>query len=525
MISFILLLLLSCQSHRVGEWNEPNLVLVGKDWLIPDPPPEGAPKPHPPYDDRWKKNDTTIVALIASFRETRCGDTLYNFFTKAAHPDRVFIGVVQQNRDDDPDCVEHYCKRMNSPLTKIGVGEYKNEKNCKHYEQVRMMRLKDTEAKGPVYARALGSELVVEKTDDYCMQIDAHTDVDTDWDVKLLGQWGAAENEFAVLTTYPTNIHDLGKNSNNHWEMPHLCQASIVGKGQVRNAQARAAANLQRPLLAPLWAAGLSFGRCHHEIKVPNDVHLKHVFNGEEYGRGSRLWTYGYDFYTITRPIVGTYYGGEKGGRGWWHTDHNELKEANERLATLLRFPGSNQSPQAVEKLGKWGLGPRRTLEQYAIFSGVDTINRKSSKGDAACIAYYVDWDDSKERAEYEKKYGRKPGVAVEVKKKETPREEKKEEPTKKENEIKPISNLIKSEQKSAETIKKEIKPISNLAAKQIKDSIGASEEYQNFQTLQAEILEASFLLVILCCACIYKRETVLSFFRTNKNFNAEKNT
>jgi hypothetical protein len=53
-----------------------------------------------------------------------------------------------------------------------------------------------------------------------------------------------------------------------------------------------------------------------------------------------------YDFYTITRPIIGTYYGGEKGGRGWWHTNNTELRYANERLSTLLKFPNSDQSPE-----------------------------------------------------------------------------------------------------------------------------------------------------------------------------------
>ena len=60
-------------------------------------------------------------------------------------------------------------------------------------------------------------------------------------------------------------------------------KASFHGAGVVSNGQARAAANLERPMIAPLWAAGLSFSRCHAERNVPNDVNLRHIFSGEEH--------------------------------------------------------------------------------------------------------------------------------------------------------------------------------------------------------------------------------------------------
>jgi hypothetical protein len=63
---------------------------------------------------------------------------------------------------------------------------------------------------------------------------------------------------------------------------------------------------------------------------------------------------------------------------------------------------------EAYEKMGRYVLGTKRTLEQYVDFCGVDTINRKSSSGDSHCIVYYVDWDDSDVKAEYEKKKAEK---------------------------------------------------------------------------------------------------------------------
>ena len=55
---------------------------------------------------------------------------------------------------------------------------------------------------------------------------------------------------------------------NHAHEVPHLC-AIIWEGGHVRNQQAKAARNLKRPKLTTLWAAGLSFSKCHAERAVP----------------------------------------------------------------------------------------------------------------------------------------------------------------------------------------------------------------------------------------------------------------
>ena len=55
-----------------------------------------------------------------------------------------------------------------------------------------------------------------------------------------------------------------------------------------RNSQAKAARMLTSPLLTTLWAAGLSFSKCHFERRVPNDPNLPFVFDGEEFSRTLR---------------------------------------------------------------------------------------------------------------------------------------------------------------------------------------------------------------------------------------------
>jgi len=397
--------------YETGNWDDMNIVYTKEDqgWVKhpgnygnglvrPGIIVDGVPKPGvyssgntpPPIncDNEWAKTEATITVEIAALRETRCPMTLKNLFGKANYSDRIFIGIIQQNAPDDVDCLQGYCDLMGTPVSneQLLAGD---AGDCKHFHQVRMHRMSHLEAKGPVFARSK-QILTINDDDDFCMQIDAHTDVVPGWDVSMVGQWIDTGNEYAVLSTYPTNVDHIGINVNKHWEMPHLCKASFSGKGRIHNEQALAAANLEVPLLAPLWAAGLSFAKCHAERNVPTDPELKSTFTGEEYARGARLWTAGYDFYSITRPILGTYYGAQKGGKGGFKHNSDEHNRANERMATLLKWPESNQTKEAYDDLGIYGVGKKRTLEQYAEFSGVDTIKQQSH---GRCVVQYIPWD------------------------------------------------------------------------------------------------------------------------------------
>jgi len=381
------MLYMACGATSKSHWHDNNIVLIDGHWaLIPN---TTYGSPHAPLDDRWKSPKATIIVLVAALREDRLPVTIMSAFDNAKYPHRVRFGIVQQNDDSDPDALESVCNQRGTPLVKI-EGKFSNPNNCVEFSKVRMLRMHSSEAKGPVYARGQQPKLVEEE--DFCMQIDAHTVFKQDWDVLMLEQWGMTENEFAVLSTYPTNHKDLEKNSNNHWEMPHICAVNMNPSGEISNRQAGAVAMLDRPALAPFWAAGLSFSRCHAERNVPNDPNMKQIFSGEEFSRGARLWTHGYDFYSITRPIIGVYYGGEKGNHGSWHSDRTEAKISQNRLMTLLKLPNSNQSEDAIKSLGSFALGSKRALEQYIEFSGADTINVKTQ---AKCIVYYVPWEDS----------------------------------------------------------------------------------------------------------------------------------
>lgn len=131
--------------------------------------------------------------------------TLYNLYTKAAYPNRISLGVVQQNLDYDIDCLEAYCKML-LLLKERNIQEFdrlsllSSDKECPFRNQITMDRVSAHESKGPTWARARGSLML--KDEEFCMQIDSHMDFVGKWEVKMMNMWALTNNEYGILSTY-----------------------------------------------------------------------------------------------------------------------------------------------------------------------------------------------------------------------------------------------------------------------------------------------------------------------------------
>ncbi|ETV66304.1 hypothetical protein H257_17208 [Aphanomyces astaci] len=50
------------------------------------------------------------------------------------------------------------------------------------------------------------------RDEEFCLQLDAHSQLLADWDTKLVKEWVRTDNEMAVLTAYPSGFHMIGEN-------------------------------------------------------------------------------------------------------------------------------------------------------------------------------------------------------------------------------------------------------------------------------------------------------------------------
>jgi hypothetical protein len=334
---------------------------------------------------------------IASHRDPLCPKTLYNMYTKAASPEKIFVRILQQRDPEiDIDCLTGYCELM--AADKIPPDPSIDPLvNCPFKDHIFIYEIHAKEAAGPTWARGLiskeieksykGGGLTDVKPQDHCMSIDSHMDFEPHFDDKMVQMWEDAKNEYAVLSTYVQDVEHLGEDGNgkSHHQVPHLCMVTFTT--QVRTHATKCATDLVKPKLTnAVWGAGLSFAKCHAELKVQVDPHTPHIFDGEEFNRSARFWTYGYDIYTPNHVYVLHDYHKSQSNPVMhsWSTNKNvggTIADSNRRLRTMLGMKRGEPDANVALRMqqSKYGLGDRRSLSQLTQFSGIDLVNEKPS--------------------------------------------------------------------------------------------------------------------------------------------------
>jgi [Skp1-protein]-hydroxyproline N-acetylglucosaminyltransferase len=296
------------------------------------------------------KPDDTIFISIASYRDDECPDTLKSIYKNAKNPDNIYIGICQQNKDNDVDCLK-----------------YKNRDS-----QIKMVRLKHSDAKGPTYARYICSTLW--NGEEFYLQIDSHTQFLKNWDEKLIALFRELKNDKGVLTHYPKSKDD------NSDLVPYMCKSKY--SGDMFTFESALITKPTELLKAPFIAAGFLFLKGDFLNHVPFDPHLPYLFQGEELLLSARLWTNGYDFYTPKENICKHHYTRSEKPKYW--DDHKNIGETTDktklRVNYLLGWHNIDKVPEDAKKdIDKFGMGKNRSLDQYWTFCGIDFKNKKGS--------------------------------------------------------------------------------------------------------------------------------------------------
>lgn len=304
----------------------------------------------------------TIFVSVASYRDAQCEATLRDLFAKADHPSRVFVGVCEQNSEDPTE----KCELPTS--TKRPVRD----------DQVRRVRIPHTKAKGPTYARYLCSTLYRDET--WFMQIDSHTKFAKGWDTLAINNVKKCPSNSAILTHYPRVMEDYGKSDRG---VPVLCKSTFDGHGvPTFEAVILAPKSDGTPRPVPFVSGGFVFGPGRMVKDVPFDPSLDYLFQGEEILHSARLWTAGYDFYTPLDNVVFHQYE-RKGAPRFWNDIPTYAEAQNATLRKVRRLLGLDGP---ILKGYKYGLGSKRTIDEYWAFARIDPTT-KTSKSQATFCA------------------------------------------------------------------------------------------------------------------------------------------
>ena len=293
----------------------------------------------------------TIFVSIASYRDTECPATLADLFAKAAHPERVFAGVLWQVAPEDGD--EYVLVPSN-------------------HANVRGLRVNWEDSRGACWARGkVQAELFA--GEDYYLQVDSHSRFDVDWDIKLIKMLQSCPSPKAVISAHPnkyTPPDDLIVMGFPYLRARHFDDnrmLAINGRYFDKN----------RPLSAPIPNAfiggGFVFGPGSMVVDVPYDPFL--YFTGEEINMAVRLWTYGYDLYSPNDVIVYHDYTNERKRPRHWDDHKKEWVKLHEmaraRLQHLLNIRIC-KDPEIIKDLDRYGLGVVRSLREYETFANLD---------------------------------------------------------------------------------------------------------------------------------------------------------
>jgi hypothetical protein len=249
--------------------------------------------------DKCPEDERTIFVAIASYRDFQCRDTVESIFSRADHPERVRVAVVDQIVPGE----DGSCDRPHN-----SCDEDPDQSLCVYKNQLDVFQMEAELAVGPVFARHLGHRLY--RGEYYSMQSDAHVTFTRGWDVDIIKQMEATKDDMAVLTTYLTDvkgsIDEKGDSKRN--TRPIMCNTEYEGNGESKHlrhlSQPEAMPEITgMPQLEPYWAAGFSFSRGHFVATVPYDLYQPMIFQGEEMSITLRGFTVGYDFFAPERSV------------------------------------------------------------------------------------------------------------------------------------------------------------------------------------------------------------------------------
>jgi hypothetical protein len=190
---------------QTGEWINVKLY----------PKPNDLPRQSIPSG--FTDSDVDIFVGIAHYRDGRCAETLKNLFSKAKHPERVHVGIMQHihTEEDKLDCKKDYCRATGYTL---------DSGKCPHANHIQEIVDSFKDARGPGVSRYMQQQHLLGH-EEFCLQVDAHTDFVKNWDDEMIATWHATNNEYAIISTRPPDLSDPAKSEG---EVNHVCQAAFT---------------------------------------------------------------------------------------------------------------------------------------------------------------------------------------------------------------------------------------------------------------------------------------------------------
>ncbi|MEX5745865.1 GlcNAc-transferase family protein [Massilia sp. X63] len=305
----------------------------------------------------------TIFISIASYLDPMLFFTLNDALAKAARPELLALGVVDQHLEDQRAAIAAL------PFAR----------------QVRYVHLHPQDTLGVSWARNTAFSLYDGEA--FLLQVDSHTLFEPGWDEQLrnLHAQLRERSEKPIVSTYPYRFdmvdgrphYTPGDGRTALVLRPHP-EKQLSPDDAVLRFMARHLFTSE-PVLGCHVSAGFLFAAGSFVEEIPYDPWL--YFHGEEQSLSVRAFTRGWDiFHPLAAPLYhlykreGTPYAshhwhGESDARRAFHSSYL-IERARLRLNRLLMGDGLP---------GAYGLGTVRSMAEFRALSGIDYVNQTIS--------------------------------------------------------------------------------------------------------------------------------------------------
>lgn len=299
----------------------------------------------------------TIFINIPSYMDEELPATILALFTNAANPDRIHVSIVDQ--------CEHG-KELHATLAPFA-------------HAVTYLALDYRQARGVCFARALGAQAY--RGEDIYLQLDAHTHAIPQWDNWVESLMVSAPTDRCVYSSFPAPYTRTTDGVELDFTGGVGVVRSFVEKDKVFEDEKWTLpfAGQYHPSTNAVEgfsiAAGLVIAPGRIVMDVPHDPLL--YFYGEEQAWAIRMYTHGYDLWHPQQPPFYHLY--NNAAQTIRPTQWKEAQDAERKIRWWQYEALSTERQKALytgESLGIFGLGTKRTLQDFAEFSGVDYLTR-----------------------------------------------------------------------------------------------------------------------------------------------------
>jgi len=301
-----------------------------------------------------------IFVNIAAYRDPELIPTVKDMIAKAQNKKRLSIGVCWQFEDGDPDNMGE----DGDPLFE-GV-------------KLRYIRMPHKESLGMNWARKLAHGFWAEDCN-YYLQIDSHMRFVKNWDNELLKMIPKCDSDNPVISQrcfpyYPEKNSDF-KNIKGttylHGKKFRDNGVLAISAGHYDSEKRK----INKPLPASFISGHFMFARSSLIKQMPYDEDIAVIATGDEPLLSIKAFTRGWDIFMPHKPVA--YHHFYRNGNP---KAHNDLKDKNKKnhwhKLAELGVARSNKIMYEKES-GPYGLGNKRTIEEFGEYAGIDFENRE----------------------------------------------------------------------------------------------------------------------------------------------------